>query len=307
MALHKSLLRLSIQNKGYTISSKRGAIMRLSVYFSLFITVLFAFPEALRGEVPRQVSFGGAGRAGVSRIALFSNPASAAFVLQNRIFYSYSQTRAPNKGKNITLGMYDITNPRFKGGLSYTTEHRPQSFRDSAKIYNRRIIRALGASRVVGNLFAGLSVHYVMDRTSEDESRLFYTNIGAFYPILRDVHLGLTFDNIFGQREEGRILGLGLRTSLGVLSLLADVAWPLSKIEMGETGERYGWSIATEVAVFSQLKLRKSWFWDVYRQTRGEAMGFSWEGPRADIEYATRETRGNPTQKDHILGINIEI
>lgn len=281
--------------------------MKPSVYFIPFIFLLSLFvPEKSEGEVPRQVSFGGAGRAGVSRIALFSNPASAALVRKNRVFYSYSQTRVPSKGKDITLGIYDATNPEIKGGLAYTTEERPQLFRSREKLYDRRIIRVLAARRVLGNLFAGLGVNYVMNRSLEDESKLFYANVGLFYPLFKDLHAGLTLDNVFGQRDEARSFGLGVRTSVGSVSVFGDLTWFLSKVET-ETEKRYSWSIAAEVTLFAQFKFRKSWFQDVYRQTRGEAMGFSWEGPRADIEYATREIQGNPGQKDHILGINVEI
>ena len=267
--------------------------------------LFFSFLYQLRAEVPLSVSFGGGGRAGVSHISLFSNPASAGFIRRNRIFYSYSQTRAPQKGKNITLGIYDATNPRIKGGISYTTESRPQIFEGEEKFYNRRIIRALLAKRLFNNLFGGVGVSYVMDRSTAEEEKLLYTKLGLFYPLLPNIHTGLTLDNLFGQKEEVRNIGLGIRSAIGLLTMYTDISWPLKQLP--ERERNYSWSIATEVIVFAQLKLRRAWFQDIYKQTRGTSMGFSWEGPRANIEYASKEIKGNLTQKEHIVGINVEI
>src|SRR3989344_8169538 len=88
-----------------------------------------------RAFSPQVEALGGAGRSGLAKEGMFSNPASVALLKTNVLFVIHTQTKLPDLGaggKAQAAGIYDGSSEIGHGGLAYIRESRRLEVGDSS-------------------------------------------------------------------------------------------------------------------------------------------------------------------------------
>lgn len=277
---------------------------RLLMLSSLCLVLLCE--EQARALMPHTIALGGGGRAGIGKESLFSNPAGVALLQQNTAFIGYSKSALPDLGAGGRVqiaGVYDGTSAFGRGGISYIRESRRRATEGRSPYIDKTNIRTVFGRQVIGNLLAGAKVNYTMDRANGLKSDYVYGDFGLIYPIFKDLPLGLVLENVLDRAgEKPRTLAAGVRYDiLGPLQVNLDYGRVLSPNQKGEQE----WSAAGELTVFTELVLRYAHFYDGINEKRGWSAGAAWNSPRTAFEYAYRETRYAPRERDHVFGISV--
>lgn len=274
------------------------------------IFVAIALTATLCGKAeafsPQTEGLGGAGRSGIGKEALFTNPASVALLRSNMVFASYTQTKLKTRnagGMVQAAGVYDGVSSYGHGGLAYIHEGRRISFGSGTDYNDQTSIRAVFGRPIYEKLLGGVKTTYTVREENGQRVKYFHGDIGFIYPLSPTLPVGLTVENVMDKQEERpRTIFLAMQYDiLGPLKTYGDFGRVVSKVKSA----RNMWAFGVELSVFEELLLRGGLYQDSFLDTRGWAVGASWNSPRTAFEYALRMTRYEPRQRDHVFGISI--
>lgn len=291
-------------NKGMTRIAFPALILT-----SLAVLVLrgpFAFATV---ESPVVQSLGGAGRAGLPREALFSNPASVALMSSSFGFLHYSLPKIEDfnaGGRAFSAGIYDGGNKQWKGGFSYSRSSKAVVTRNKTQGYeDRSEFRFATGHAISGNIIGGLQTRYSKKHSGPESSRFLEVGAGLLFPLFSDLRGGLTWENILGREDHlPSTIGAGASYALGHGILLFADGYRL----MGGTreGER-GWALGAEVMMAAGFAGRAGLFEEGYRAFKGWSIGASWIGPRASFDWVMKTAGNGPKEREHILGMTLSL
>ena len=267
---------------------------------------LFLFGSASWAMTPQVEGLGGAGRGGLPKEALFSNPAAVSMLRQNTAFLAYTQTKLRDLkagGKVQIAGIYDGSSDLAHGGIAYIRESRRVSLGSGTTYADSTKIRTVIGRELFSGLQMGIKTNYTIQRTSGVTTKYFYGDAGFLYPLFAELPLGLTVENVMDKAEERpRTIYAGLRYDIdGPLDLYGDIGKSVSSRKSQGTP----WAIGLEVKFFDELFFRGGLFRDAAIGARGWAAGLSWLSPRTAFEYALRRSTSIPRQTDHNLGVSV--
>jgi|GEM_PF-5456767 len=251
-------------------------------------------------------SMGGAGRAGIPRESLFSNPAAVAQIDNSFGFMHYSIPKVPDfnaGGRAYNVGIYDGGNTHWKGGFGYSRVSKANVTRGRQGYEDRSEFRFATGHAIAGNITGGLLTRYVKTHSNPESSRYFEGTLGILFPIFADLRGGLTWENVFGKEDHlPSTVGVGAMYGLGYGIMAYADGYRL----MGgsRTGER-GWALGGQLGLTGDFSIRAGLFEEAYRYMKGWSVGLSWAGPRASFEYAIRTAGTGPKEKEHIFGMTI--
>jgi hypothetical protein len=260
-------------------------------------------------DSPVVQSLGGAGRAGLPREALFTNPASVALNTSTFGFMHYSLPKIPDYnagGRAYNVGIYDAGNQTWKGGFSYSrsskavlTPAKTQGYEDRSEF------RFVTGHAITGNIIGGLQTRYSKKHSGPESSRFVEFGLGVLFPLFADLRGGLTWENILGREDHlPSTIGLGATYSLGFgVNLFADGYRLMGGRREGERG----WALGGEVAMAADFKGRVGLFEEGYRGFKGWSVGASWSGPRASFDWAMRTAASGPKEREHVLGMTLAL
>lgn len=274
----------------------------LIIFVLFFVTSNFATAES-----PVVQGLGGAGRAGLPKEALFSNPAAAASLKDSSLFLTYEKPRIPEfnaGGRAYSAGIYDGTG-QWKGGLGYIrsaqaiVENGQQAYED------RNEVRFAVARPVTESVAMGGQARYIKKSNGGAKSKFFQGDLGLLFPFVGGMQAGLTYENILKRENEGErpgTLAAAVRYPIGSgLEILGDGTRQMRSTRSGAKG----WALGALVHLTSDFVFRTGRFQDVYRRVKGWSVGLGWAGPRASFDYAMTTTGQKPHERDHILGMNV--
>jgi hypothetical protein len=298
----------------------RNAFLSLVVSISKhFRPIAIALPFVLCGQLvatpvclatadsPVVQSLGGAGRAGIPREALFSNPAAVAQVNNSFGFLHYSIPKIADYnagGRAYNVGIYDGGSQRWKGGFSYSRVSKANIVRGGQQGYeDRSEIRFATGHAVWNNLLAGLQTRYIKKHSNPETGHYFDGNLGVIFPLFNDLRGGLTWENVLNKEDNlPSTIGAGATYTLGYgIVLFADGYRLMSGTREGERG----WALGGELLLSGDFTARAGMFEEAYRNLKGWSLGLSWAGPRLSFDYALRTTGKGPKEKEHILGLTM--
>lgn len=173
--------------------------MTLNAFRSLIpvIIILTGLPQQGFATVDSPVvqSLGGAGRAGIPREALFSNPAAVASVSSTYGFVHYSLPKIPDYnagGRAFNLGIYDAGNETWKGGFSYSRSSKAVLSPSKGQSYeDRSEFRFATGHAITRDIVGGLSTRYSKKHSGPESSRFVEFGLGALFPIFNDLRGGV--------------------------------------------------------------------------------------------------------------------
>ncbi len=271
--------------------------------------LLFSHPCFATADSPVVQSLGGAGRAGLPREALFTNPATVAEVNGSFGFLHYSMPKIDDfnaGGRAYNVGIYDGGNTHWKGGFGYSRVAKSKIARGGRQTYeDRSEFRFATGHAIAGNILGGLQTRYVKKHSNPETSRYFEGTLGILFPLYSDLRGGLTWENVFGKEDElPSTVGLGAVYGLGYGIMAYADGYRL----MGGSreGER-GWALGGQLGLTGDFFVRAGLFEEAYRNLKGWALGLSWAGPRASFDYAMRVAGKGPKEKEHIFGLTLAL
>jgi hypothetical protein len=280
-------------------------IMVLNLFF---IFSALALPQAW-AQPPRKMGLAGAGRSGILQEAIFTNPAALTYLTQSLAYGYYGSPRINDwdaSGKQITVGAYDGANEYAKAGFAFEKVSHPVLLAGGNRAYRDRKTFILGLGRELTNfLDLGITGKYVYRKDGGDEKKFFNGDVGAMLKIFSGAQIGLTYENAFDQEGElPPIIGAGIRYDiLGPIAALVDAGFATNGLQK----DKKQFSYAIELGLFDDIVGRGGFYQDSISGLRGSAFGFSWQGPRTSFDYGLRMTRRAPVQREHVLGITIQI
>lgn len=274
----------------------------------LFFTIAFLLPVVARAEADSPViqGLGGAGRGGVARESLFSNPAAAAMLTNSSSFLIYEKPRIPALnagGRYFAIGAYDGENEVAKGAAGYIRSAKAR-LENGQQVYEDRSEYRLSAARAwTDSVLAGVAMRYITKRVGVSESKFFQGDLGTIFPLYGSIRGGLTYENIIEKIGEAPpAVGAGLQGALGDgMQLFVDAA----RLTKGESKGKTSWALATELTMGGDFFLRLGRYSDAYRKLKGWSAGLSWVGPRITIDYAMKKSSGVPMERAHIFGLSV--
>ncbi len=279
--------------------TRNAFLLILFLSFGMF-TVDFATADS-----PVVQGLGGAGRAGVPREGLFSNPAAVGLLTESGAFLIYEKPRIPDwnaGGRLYSVGAFDGQNAGLKGAFGYIRTSRARVENTVSQSYEDRseYRMALGLP-LAANVAAGLRVQYITRRTGSQETKIFNGGVGTIFPVYSGLIAGLTYENLLNKPGElAPTMGAGLSYALGYgIQVYGD---GYRQMKGPKKGER-GWALGAETALAGELRVRGGRFQDGDRRRKGWSMGASWVGPRTSFDYAMRTSGDLPKERDHILGL----
>lgn len=275
---------------------------------NLFLFGLLFSVSAFALDSPIVQGLSGAGRSGIPREGLFTNPASIALLSSSSSFLIYTKPKIQDfqaGGRALTFGAYDGENTTLKGGVAYSTVARARTLNGVQVYEDRSEIRFAGGRMLSEAIAGGFSARYITKRTGPNETKFLQGDLGAIFPLFNDVRAGITYENLVERENEepptgsgGIAYGLG-----GGIQILADG----SRILKGNLKGKNSWSLAAEVTMATDFVFRAGRFQDGYRKKKGWSLGLSWTGPRVSFDYALRKTSETHSEKDHILGVSMAL
>lgn len=279
--------------------------------FSSFLTLV---PSMAMANAPVRDSFAGAGRSGIAREALFTNPAALATLQGSWAFTYFTKSRMQDLdsgGRNLTAGLYDGESEVLKAGFAYNRESRARSSGDPAAVggvtyLDRTEWRASLGQMITGSVAGGLTGKYVKRRRGTAETKKFDGDLGVMFPLFKDVFVGATYENIWNieEAENPTTIGIGAKYGLSEgVGILGDAYRATKGSAKGENS----WATGVELAVVSDFYLRGGLFHDEINHTRGKSIGFSWAGPTASFDYTMRVVSTRPRDKDHSFGLSMHL
>lgn len=274
---------------------------------TLIALIVILSANIATAQTPQEEGLAGAGRAGLAREAMHSNPAAVALLKQNMAAASYTLTRIRDLGdaggivQNADL--YDGTSEMAHGGLGYTKEGRRVSLGNGSKYVDRTSVRTVLGRDVYRGILVGMKPSYTIHRENGVESKYFHADAGIIYPLFTDMPMGITVENVMDKDlERPRSVYAAISYSMeGPLSIYADIGRVVSAQKNGRTL----WAFGAEIKIFDELVARAGLYRDTILETRGFGLGLSWLGPRTAFEYALRKSISAPMQMDHVFGINL--
>lgn len=279
-----------------------------SIVSALFLA-FFSATSIAASDSPLIQGLSGAGRAGVPAEALFTNPASVAFLTQPSSYFFWGKPSVPefsSGGRVYSMGAYDGGSPNMKGAMGYTSISRARIGGGGQQVYEDRSIVQFSAGRSITDaVSAGVAAKYIVKRNNGDSTKFFQGDAGIIFPLFKDLRFGLTYENFVNKEaigEEPPAFAAGAQYGLGFgFQLLADGVRYLK----GSAKGKNSWSLAAEYTLSSSFTVRGGRFQDRFRDIKGWSLGLSWSGPRASFDYAMRTTSDSPHEKDHVLGIRV--
>ncbi len=284
---------------------------RWKLVFLGIVTSVPVFPSIGFATVDSPVvqSLGGAGRAGVAREALFTNPASISLTKASFGFVHYALPKIADfnaGGRAYSLGIYDAGNQTWKGGFSYSRSSKAVLAPDKTQSYeDRSEMRFVTGHAISGGVFGGLQTKYAKKHSGPESGRFLELGLGVIFPLFSDLRGGLTWENLLGREDSApSTIGAGATYSLGQgISLYADGYRLMGGSREGERG----WSLGGEISMSADFIARAGMFEEGYRAFKGWAVGASWSGPRASFDWSMRTTGKGPKEREHILGMTVAI
>jgi len=273
-----------------------------------FFFISSVVPISVLANSPVRDGFAGAGRSGIPREALFSNPAALSALETSWAFAYYTKSRMSDLdsgGRNLHLGVYDGQNELFKAGLSYSRESRAKSVATGITYIDQTELRVGGGRMLAKNISGGATVKYRTRRMGAEETKKIDGDAGILFPLFQDMFAGITYENIaFIDPENPTSINVGLKYSLmQSIGLLADA----TRITAGDFRGENAWALGVEFSMVSDFFFRAGLFKNTATQTRGKSFGISWVGPRASFDYAIKMAKDFPRERDHVLGISVQL
>lgn len=278
-------------------------ILLALVVFSLSSRLSFATADSavLQG-------LGGAGRAGIPKESLFSNPAAAASLTESVGFVNYTKAKIPDfnaGGRSYTVGMYDGGQETLKGGLAYVRSSRAVLENNRQGYEDRSEFRFTMASPIGKSTQAGAQVRYITKRQGAAETKFFQGDLGLILPLFQDFRAGITYENVVQRAgEKPGTAAVGVNYALGFgIAAYADGTRQMAGANKGDKG----YNLGAQTEVVGGFVIRGGKFQDGYRRLKGWSMGAGWVGPRASFDYALRTTGTKNRERDHIFGMTISL
>jgi hypothetical protein len=275
----------------------------------ILLALVFFFhnsPSFASGDSAVLQGIGGAGRAGVPKESLFTNPAGAAFLTDSTGFVSFTKPSIPDfnaHGRVYSAGIYDGGQADWKGAFGYIRSSRAVLANSQQAYDDRSELRFTLARPISDGIAMGVQGRYVKTRNGTAETKFFQGDVGAILPIATDVRAGVTYENI--SRRPGELpptLGAGILYNLGSsLQLFLDGTRQLGGDHSGDKG----WNGGLQSAFMGGLVGRVGKFQDGVRRLKGWTLGGSWIGPRTSLDYAMRTTGTSKRERDHIFGLSV--
>lgn len=274
----------------------------------LAIALIMLLGAEAKAFSPQVEGLGGAGRAGLAKEGMFSNPASPVLLKTNVVFAVHTQTKMRDLGAGgvaQAAGVYDGSSEFAHGGLGFIRESRRIGVGSGSTYVHQSTIRGVIARPIFGDLSMGARTNYTMHKENGTKNNYFHGDVGFLYPVFSDLPLGLTVENVTDKAGERprTIFGALSYDVMGPLDLYADLGFVVSKVKSANRV----WGIGVEVAVFDEILLRGGLHRDSVLDERGWSTGLAWAGPRASLEYALRMTTNRPSQRDHVFGMSIQL
>lgn len=258
-------------------------------------------------QSPIVEALGGAGRAGLPTEAVFTNPALLGLLNSSGtfIYYTKPSIEAFNSGgKGYAIGAYDGGNPSAKGAFATVSRSRARIGAGGQQVYDDRTeYRLASGFPLWSGLVGGFSVRYVLRRDGGPLQKIFTGDLGALYPIFKDILLGMTYENALN-KDEGAptAIGAGAFYALGdSVSLFGDGKRFMKGLIKGQRG----WNLGAQVNFAGDFSVRVGRFHEAQRRIKGWSWGLGWGGPRAGFHYAMRFAGEVPKEKDHHFGMNV--
>jgi hypothetical protein len=275
------------------------ALLTITSLFLVFSAESFAMTPQVEG-------LGGAGRGGIPKEALFSNPAAVGLLKQNTAFLAYKQTKLRDlkAGGRVQLaGIYDGSTSLAHGGIAYIRESRRVSLGAGTAYADNTTIRTVIGRELFSGLQMGIKTNYKIKRNSGVTKKYFYGDVGFLYPLFRDLPIGLTVENAIDETEEHpRTIFMGVRFDVdGPLDLYGDLGKTVSSRKSSGTP----WATGLEAKIFDELFFRGGIYRDALIGVRGWAVGLSYISPRTAFEYSLKRSTSVPRQTDHTLGASL--
>ncbi|MGZ6423316.1 MAG: hypothetical protein ACXWSR_20470 [Bdellovibrionota bacterium] len=250
----------------------------------------------------------GATRAGVTREALFSNPASVANIENTFGFFHYEMPKIPDYnagGRSFNAGLYDGGDKTWKGGFGYSRIAKARIINNHQGYIDRREFRFSSGHEIYSGVTGGIAGRYIKNYNDSDSGSFLEADAGVLFPLFNDLHGGLTFENILNREDETpQTIGAGAAYSFGYgIQVIADGYRLMSGTKNGERG----WSLAGELGLTGDVLARAGIFEEAYRGLKGWSLGASWIGPRIQLDYALKTAGKGPKEKSHIFGLTMSL
>jgi hypothetical protein len=282
------------RTKWVVTQSALAFIVSLAIPTSGFATAL---PPVLQG-------LGGAGRGGVAKESVFSNPAATGLLNDASAYFYYEMPSVPDfdaGGRAYGLGISD-GGTNIKGAFAYVRSSRARIGDGGQDFEDRKELRFSSGFQVGEGIYAGFGTRYVWNAPNGDYSRFFQSDIGVLFPLFAGLTAGITYENIFNRSDDlPPTIGLGGKYPLGAgFTAFADGYRLMNGKRKGERG----FSLAMEMAVWGDFTLRGARFQDGLRLIKGWSGGLTWAGPKFSLDYAFRVAGTGPREKDHTFGLS---
>jgi hypothetical protein len=281
--------------------------MTQNAFLHFFLFLLYSTTCFATAESPVVQGVGGGAKAGIPSEANFSNPAAVALLTQSSAFYFYQKSQIPDwnaGGKVYGIGAYDSGSTTVKGSFVYLRNSRARISRTGTQVYEDRTeYRFAMGLLATTDLKIGIQPRYIIRHTGETNTKVFDGDVGAIYPIYKDLVAGFTYENILNkQGEKAPTMATGLVYAFSQsMQVFADGM----RLMKGENKGDRGWAVGGEFGIWGQLRVRGGKFLDVYKRKKGWVVGGSWTGPRTSFDYALRSTGEGPKEKDHTLSMKV--
>lgn len=250
---------------------------------------------------------GGAGRAGIPKESLFSNPAAAAFLTDSSGFVNYVKPKIPDfnaGGRGYSVGIYDGEQGDWKGAFGYTRSSRAVLQNSRQAYEDRSDLRFILARQLGGSLVGGGQVRYVKTRAGANEEKFIQGDLGTIFQLSGDMRVGITYENILKQRpgEIPPTLGGGVQYALGFgIETFADGTRQMSGPRKGDKG----WAAGAQAPLAAGFVARAGKFQEGVRRLKGWSLGLGWIGPRTTFDYSLRTAGTKNRERDHLFGMNV--
>lgn len=281
---------------------------RNAFFLALVVFLALSSPSAFATDSPVVQGLSGAVRAGVPREALFSNPASITSIGNTYGFFHYELPKIADynaSGRAYSVGLYDGGDANWKGGFGYSRTARARIFQGHQGYIDRSEFRFTSGHEIIKGVTGGFSGRMIKNYNASDSGSFFEGDLGILFPLFQDLRGGLTFENILNREDETpQTVGVGAAYSLGYgIQLLADGYRLMSGTKSGERG----WALAGELGLTGDFLARAGLFEEAYRGLKGYSLGATWMGPRMQFDYAYKITGKGPKEREHILGLTVQM
>ena len=282
--------------------NKRMTRNALTIVVALCAAPASSFATAISPVVQ---GLGGAGRAGVAKESVFTNPASAALLTGASGFVYFQKPSIPDfdaGGRAYAIGISD-GGTAVKGSFAYLRSSKARLKFDGTQGYEDRTeFRFASGFGIGGNVLGGLATRYVTRRDNGNRDRFFQADAGLLFPLFSGIKAGLTYENVFNREDElPPTLGAGAQYALGFggISIYAD---GYRLMDGARKGER-GYALAAESAIAGDLAIRAGRFMEGFRRIKGWSAGLSYKSDAVTFEYSFRVAGRDAKEKDHTFGI----